>query len=124
MLEDPWQEERQAGIYDRNWLRYLVAWLAFVLGMVVFGALLSLPALAQVLYRADAEGLTIMLMRDTCKLREVANLPNRAIWQEHGKAAVEGCYGYDVLLGVVLTYWSDRTIVALPGYLFKRVQDV
>jgi hypothetical protein len=124
MLEDPWQEERHVGIYDRHWLRYLVAWIVFVLVMVLLGAVLSVHALAQALYRADAEGLTITLLRDPCKLREVANLPNRALWQEPGKAAVEGCYGYDSRLGVVLTYWSDRTVVALPGYLFKRVQDI
>ena len=61
----------------------------------------------------------ITLYNDPCKLKEVSNLELRATWQEKGKV-FEGCFGIHPY-GVVLAYFSDKTVVIMPVDIFKAV---
>ena len=72
------------------------------------------------LYRADAEGLSIVLFSDKCAVEEVKNLPKRAVWTENGKE-IEGCWGLSHT-GAVMFYFADKTVFDLPRQVFVTVQ--
>ena len=67
----------------------------------------------------EHDGIKIVLFDEPCKLDAVTNLPRRATWTEGGKT-FEGCFG--VMGGaVVVGYFSDRTVAAIPAQAFVRV---
>jgi hypothetical protein len=90
--------------------------LAFILGaLLVYGT-----AKAEPLFRASAEGTTITLYDEPCKLPEVENLKNRATWEEKGKVT-EGCYGGHPQFPLVLFYFADKAVTIVPVEVFKRM---
>lgn len=93
--------------------RLLITLLAFT----SFAPLARAEALAQ----ASAGGVSIMLYSDSCALPAVTNLRSRATWTEGG-ATIEGCWGGDPNSGVVLTYFADKTVVAIPIRAFVPVR--
>jgi len=104
---------------------YLVSWLTRVMVLIV--ALLiavtwSTGALAAPIYRAEAEGVVIILTDEDCKLPEVSNLKKRAVWKEGGQS-FEGCWGSHPAFPLVVTYFSDRTVVVVPLEMFVPVHD-
>jgi len=103
---------------------YLVSWLTRVMVLIV--ALLiavtwSTGALAAPIYRAEAEGVVIILTDEDCKLPEVSNLKKRAVWKEGGQS-FEGCYGGHPFFPIVMAYFADKTVVALPAEIFVPIQ--
>jgi hypothetical protein len=84
------------------------------------GAFLLLAANAQAAPLAEAvsEGVTVTLTDEACALTAVSNLPLRATWDE-GVKRFEGCYGASGAL--VVAYWDDRSVTAIPVRAFKRV---
>lgn len=87
-------------------LIFLTCWPAAVLGLPLFST--------------EADGARIVLTDEPCRL-DVANLKYRAIWTEKGKD-FEGCFAPRTDMGVVLAYFSDKTVVAIPIQAFTRVQ--
>lgn len=85
---------------------------------VLLAALVVRPALAAPIFEAAAGDVVVTLTNEPCKLTAVSNLPLRATWREAGKTH-QGCFG--AVGGVVLGYWSDRTVTALPASVFKPV---
>lgn len=73
---------------------------------------------APIMQAADGE-VTVTLHDDKCALREVTNLPAKAVWREKGKE-IEGCWGLHPI-GVVLFYFTDKTVAVAPRQSFQRV---
>ena len=73
-------------------------------------------------YAMEADGARIVLTDEPCKL-DVENLKFRATWTEKGKT-FEGCWGARVDTGVILGYFSDKTVVALPIQAFTKVSGI
>jgi hypothetical protein len=70
-------------------------------------------------YEASGDGVRVVVYSEKCSLPEVMNLAQRATWTEKGKTT-EGCAGVHPM-GVVLFWFSDRTVVAIPTSQFVRV---
>ena len=66
--------------------------------------------------------LKITLFDVPCQLTEVSNLQMRATWSENGKV-FEGCWGGSPV-GVVMLYFSDKSVAAVPVRAFTKVQGV
>jgi hypothetical protein len=86
--------------------------------LAVLMLLSAAPVFAQ--YQAEGEGVKVTVYKEPCALKEVTNLPQRATWTENGKI-VEGCAG--IMRGIVLCYWLDRTVTAIPTSVFVRVTE-
>ena len=67
-------------------------------------------------------GVRIVVHTEKCSFNEVSNLPNRATWEENGKV-LEGCVGVFGQIGLVLFYFSDKTVVAVPMQMFSKVSN-
>lgn len=66
---------------------------------------------------------TITLHDEVCALPAVSGGEYvRAVWVEDGKP-VEGCWAFIKVAGVVVFYFADRTIGALSGAAFTKVQE-
>lgn len=91
--------------------RYLAALL--LVSTEVFGQ-------ADPLYEFSQGNVRIVVYKDQCRLKEVSNIPLRAVWYENGKE-IEGCIGAKDDLGVVVAYFADKTIVVLPMQVFRKV---
>lgn len=50
----------------------------------------------------------------------MSNLQNRATYLEGGKT-YEGCVGGNAQLGILVFYFEDRTVFAVPVQFFSRV---
>ena len=92
-----------------------------VLAAVLF--LLPLPVNADPRYMASSGDVTITLYTDKCELKEVSNLPYKATWQE-GAKVFQGCFGINGEAGVVMFYFTDKSVAAAPVGMFKPVQGV
>ncbi len=92
-------------------------WVAIALAMI-----LAPLAYAEPVYQAgSADGtLRIVLHDEKCALAEIANLPRRATWTE-GAKTYEGCWGARPDQGIVLAYFTDKTVVAVPVQAFSKV---
>lgn len=122
MRETDWfegmsDEEAKA---ERGWLR---EFLGYVLGLVCLTALLiaavwPTKAHADPIYHAEEGGVRVVLTDEPCKFD--IQLPKRATWTEKGKT-FEGCYGGHPVFPIVLFYFSDKSVVALPVEIFQRV---
>lgn len=64
---------------------------------------------------------TITLFDEACAIAAVSNLPQRATWTEGGKI-FDGCWASAG--GIILLYFSDRSVVAVPTQVFQRVTGV
>ncbi len=69
------------------------------------------PAYAAPVAIGQHEGITVVLTDEPCALDAVSNLQRRATWTEGGKT-FEGCFG--ILGGMVVAYFSDKTVAAIP----------
>jgi hypothetical protein len=106
-------------------MRTLVLILAGLLvGLRLFT--LSMPAHAEVVAVAPSHNgdipATTLLTDEPCKLDAVTNLKYRAIWQEQGKPALEGCYGRSGF--VIVIYFSDKTVVPALIQQFHRPDSI
>ena len=70
---------------------------------------------------AGGEGVRVLLTDEPCALPAVANLKNRATWTEAGKVT-EGCWAAG--RGLVMLYFADKTVVAVPAQAFSRTTGV
>ncbi len=84
--------------------------------------LLPLLAHASAIATAGGEGVRITLYDEPCAIEAVSNLPLRAQWVE-GEKTYEGCWSGSRILPLILTYWSDRTVVAIPRSAFSAIHD-
>lgn len=96
--------------------------LALVFGAAV-GMIYVSRAAAQPLYEAKSESVRIVLYDEPCALAEITNLKLRAVWTEGGKD-FEGCWAANADLGVLVTYFSDKTAAAIPISAFRRVVGI
>ena len=71
---------------------------------------------------ATPDGVVITLHKDKCELKDVVNLPHLATWDEKGKT-FQGCWGFNPI-GVVMLYFSDKTVGVVPSSAFTKVQGV
>lgn len=94
-------------------------WAVLVSGAILL--LLGTPAQASPVFQVEADGARLVLHTGDCQLAEVKNLPRRAVWHENGKAQ-EGCWVFRQELGVILFYFSDRTVFGIPAQAFVRVR--
>ena len=92
--------------------------LVLILSMIVPNLSTAAP-----LYRATGGGVQIVLTDEPCVLKAVSNLQKRATWTQNG-VTQEGCWGVSEAVGMVMAYWSDRTVTALPPQIFTKVQEV
>lgn len=97
----------------------------FILIMVVLFLVFISPffikrAAAEPIFRSAAGNVIVTLYDDKCKLSEISNLPNRAVWNEGGKD-VEGCWGLSQITGAVIFYFADKTVFDMPRQVFGRV---
>lgn len=99
----------------------LPGWLwVLVLACALAAALKSGRVYAASLYQAEADGARIVLTDEACRLQAVSNLKRRATWTEKGET-FEGCYGLHEGTGLILAYFSDKTVVILPPQIFSKV---
>lgn len=97
-----------------------VVWWVWLLIVV---AIISAPlAFGAPVAQARVQEVTITLFDDPCVLPAVSNLKQRATWTEAGKV-YQGCWGSHAL-GIIMVYFDDRTIGALPVQAFTRIQVV
>lgn len=105
---------------DKRYITIMGRWFWLTVIMVVALFLFLSPAFSAPIYQADQEGVKIVLFDEDCKLKEVTNLKKRATWTEKGRT-YEGCYGGHPFFPIVMGYFSDRTVVALPSEIFIKV---
>lgn len=86
-----------------------------ILGMLLF----ALPAIADPLYIAKHEDTVVVLYSTPCKLDSVSNLKRRATWQDKN-GSHEGCWGSSPQMGLVILYFADKTVVAMPTQFFEK----
>lgn len=95
--------------------------LALLIGLILLGCVPD--AAAEPLYRVTLpEGSVITLYGGKCEMKEVINLPNVATWEEKGKT-FSGCWGINPV-GIVSFYFVDKTVIGIPGQMFKKVTGV
>lgn len=95
----------------------MILLLAFVLAVI--GA--SIQAAAAPVATASTDDVLITLYDDACALSGVSNLPYRVVWKEPGKV-YEGCWGAQP--GMILAYFDDKSVAAIPGAHFKRARQI
>lgn len=97
-----------------------VVLLLFGLGLACAVAV-AFPVRAAPLAVAVDESVTVTLHDEPCALPAVSNLPHRATWVEKG-ATHEGCWGSNGQ--IVMAYFADRSVVAIPLRSFQKAQGV
>lgn len=65
----------------------------------------------------------VVLHTDQCALKEIVNLPYKAVWHENGKE-VQGCWGPRPDAGVVVFYFADKTVALAPIQSFRRLTSI
>lgn len=80
-------------------------------------------SMAQPLAVGASGAVTVTLTDERCAMAAVANLPGRATWSEGGKI-FEGCWGLMPETGIVLAYFDDKSVVAIPAAAFRRVTSL
>lgn len=76
------------------------------------------PALSETIAIAQSHGVTLSLTDEPCALDGVSNLKLRAVWQE-AKGSFEGCWGSQLEGNLVVLYFSDKSVMGVPGPVFK-----
>ena len=98
----------------------LPAWFVLIVTLL-FGCPNS--ASAEPLFRVTTpDGVVITLHKDKCEMKEVVNLPQLATWDEKGKTFT-GCWGVSPF-GLVMFYFTDKTVAVVPVEAFKKVIGV
>ena len=64
-----------------------------------------------------------MLTDEPCTLKAVENLKHRSVWHEKGKR-FEGCWAPHPGVGLVVSYWSDKTVAIIPIDAFVKVTGI
>lgn len=116
LIEEQDEDLREIAREARKFLWRLLLLMVFFIGMMVVSV-----ASAQAIYRVDDGNMSIVLYMDPCKLPEITNLKNRAVWTEKG-VDTEGCWGVTQWQQVIL-YFKDRTATAVPQQFFVRVHS-
>lgn len=98
----------------------VIPWLLWALFIV--GFLWMVKANAEPLVRATEGGVVVTIYTEKCALPAVANLAHRATWTENGKTT-EGCAGPHPL-GLIVMYFTDKTVVIHPMQAFVSVTGV
>lgn len=95
---------------------------AFFLSIIAVLLLMALwkPAKAEAIAATEQGGVRIVLYSEKCAIKGVANLPHRASFHENGKT-YEGCAGMSPF-GLILFYFSDETVFAVPVDAFSRLR--
>jgi hypothetical protein len=93
---------------------------AFLAGILFFVATSVYGESVMQLNDGDVQ---IVLHDTPCKLKEVVNLPRKAVWMEKGKT-FEGCWGVRPDVGVVVFYFDDKTVGLAPMQAFKRITPI
>jgi hypothetical protein len=78
------------------------------------------PALGKPVAVTQGNGIKVTLTDDKCAFTHVINLPYRATWEQDGRT-FEGCFG--IHAGIVVAYFSDKSIALLPGQAFVPVRE-
>ena len=99
----------------------ILPWLLWF--FIVVTVIWATKAYSAPIYQATSEGITVVLTDEPCKFHEVVDLPRRALWTENGKT-FEGCWGAHPAFPIVLAYFSDKSVVALPKEMFTKVIGV
>lgn len=94
--------------------------IVFLIVVTLFAGLVA-KVQADPIALAASEGTVVTLTDEKCALPAVANLPYRDTWSEKG-AQYDGCFM--VMEGVVVGYFSDRTVVLMNGRAFRRAQPL
>lgn len=95
----------------------------YVLLLAVILFFFPVNASSEPLFRVTTpDGVVITLHKEKCEMKEVVNLPQHATWDEKGKTFT-GCWGFNPI-GVVMLYFSDKTVAAVPGSAFQKVIGV
>ena len=111
---------------ERAWWRRLAVMtfgslglIAIVVGLVFFFAAHSVKAAP--VAEAGGQGVVITLTDEPCVLKAVSNLKQRATWTENNRLT-EGCWATGG--GLVMLYFADLTVLAVPAGVFQRVVGV
>jgi hypothetical protein len=108
------------------WRMAVIKTLGFIGVLLAVGVLAIILTIHNVKAAPIAEGggngVLVVLTDEPCTLSAVANLKGRATWTENGKTH-EGCYAPSPA-GVIMFYFGDRTVVAIPNSAFQRVHGV
>lgn len=65
-------------------------------------------------FQVSTGDIRVVLHDEPCALKDqITNLPYRAVWHEKGQV-FEGCWGARPDEGVVLSYFSDKTVGLIP----------
>lgn len=117
-----WSEyEEQQQKHDRCVLRRIVIGIAAAVLLGLGAAYFAKQALAEPIMKLEEGGVKITLHTDDCQLKEVSNLPKRVTWEEGGKV-IEGCWGLQPAIRVVMMYFSaDKSVAVAPAQAFTRV---
>ena len=121
MLEDPFGDDDSK--MERLYLRRVIG-IALILGVVLGLALYAGKARAEAKYHAPADNGRVILFDDKCALPEVSNLPFKAEWHENGKVFQDCWSPPHPAVGVVMAYFTDKTVVGLPAQMFKKLTSV
>lgn len=89
----------------------------------VLALFLSFSVQASPVFTTTNQNVTVTLYDEECHLKEISNLPRRAVWKE-GAKEIEGCWGASQFFPTVIFYFLDKTVFDIPQQLFKRVNGV
>ena len=97
----------------------------FLRGAVLLGLLFGVAycAYGEPVYQTTDGEVRVVLHDEPCTLKEVVNLPRRAVWHEKGKAT-EGCWAVRPDFGVIVMLFSDRTVGLAPIGDFRKVTAI
>ncbi len=90
--------------------------------LFILAALVAEYATAGAIATAQDSGAIVTFYTENCTLKEVTNLPSRAVWTENGKE-IEGCYTVRPDAGLIVFYFADRTVGIVPLQALRRVRE-
>ena len=94
---------------------------ALLFGLALFIAANASQA-ANIAMLDDRHGISITLTDEHCSIPAIDPQYYRATWEEHGKTT-EGCWSVNGLRIVVL-YFVDKTLAAMPVGMFKKLEEL
>jgi len=107
---------------ERCYLRRII--LFALLAALIVGPVLVYSGMAHAAprYVANVEGVTITLFDEPCSLDAVENLPYKATWTENG-VTFQGCWNFFQNAGVIVGYFSDKSVAPMPVQIFKPLSN-
>ncbi len=104
-------------MFEKKIIKIFLA-LFFVL-LLLTASLASAEPLAQI----ERDGVRIVIYSDPWELKErVVNLPRRAEWTALGRV-FQGCWTLSPL-GIVVLFFDDLTVTAIPVSIFSQVREI